>query len=141
MTTTINITWHQPDERSQGREDSVWYSHSADHHDIIATVSNGERSIHIYADGEVRAHLAYDPADWKKGHHVIRYCDQWGQYDINNDFDIYKMSEAGSVDWVNNSWFELYAEGQGWWECTQHALSDAIQSATELLADSESWEK
>lgn len=141
MTTTINITWHQPDERSEGREDAVWYSHSADHHDIVATVTNGERSIHIYADGEVRAHLAYDPTDWKKGHHVIRYCDQWGQYDINNDFDIYKMSEAGSLDWVNNSWFELYAENQGWWECAQHSLSDAIQSAMELLADSEAWEQ
>ena len=141
MTTTINITWHQPDERSQGREDSVWYSHSADHHDIIATVSNGERSIHIYADGEVRVHLAYDPADWKKGHDVIRYYDQWKQYGIKNDIDIFQMSENGSIEWINNSWFDLYADNQGWADCVNHTLSDAILSATELLTDSEAWEE
>lgn len=141
MTTTINITWHQPDERSEGREDAVWYSHSADHHDIVASVSNGERTIAIYADGEVRVHLAYDPTDWEKGHDVIRYCDQWKQYGIINDFDIYKMSEEGSIDWVNNSWFDLYAEGEHWEGIVQHTLSDAIESAIELLSNSEVWEK
>jgi hypothetical protein len=140
MTTTINITWHQPDERSIGREDSAWYSHSADHHDIIATVSNGERSIHICADGEVRVHLAYNPADWSQGHHVIRYCDQWGQYEIKNDNDIFEMAEEGLIEWVNNSWFDLYAEKRGWSDCVNHTLTDAIASATELLTDPEAWD-
>ena len=139
MTTTINITWHQPDERSQGREDSAWYTYSADHHDIVASVSNGERTIHIYADGEQRAHLAYDPTDWEKGHEVIRYCDQWG--DIKNDADIFEASESGRLDWVNNSWFDLYAEGQDWFDSVQHTLSDAIESAHELLADDTAWIK
>ena len=139
MTTTINITWHQPDERSQGREDSAWYSHSADHHDIVATVSNGERTVHIYSDGEQRAHLAYDPTDWSKGHEVIRYCDQWG--DIKNDNDIYEASESGRLEWVNNSWFDLYAEKRGWSDCVNHTLTDAIASATELLTDPEAWDE
>jgi hypothetical protein len=114
MTTTINITWHQPDERSEGREDSAWYSYSADHHDIVASVSNGERTIHIYADGEVRVHLAYN--------------------------DIFEMAEEGLIEWVSNSWFDLYAEGQGWADCVQHTLSDAIESAVALLSDESIWD-
>lgn len=140
MTTTINITWLQPDERSEGREDSAWYSYSADHHDIVASVSNGERTIHIYADGEVRVHLAYNPADWSQGHDVIRYCDQWKQYGIKNDNDIFEMAEEGLIEWVNNSWFDLYAEGQGWSDCVQHTLSDAIESAVALLSDESIWD-
>ena len=141
MTPIIDITWYQPDERGIGREDSAWYSYSADHHDIIATVSNGKRSIHIYADGEVRVHLAYNPADWSQGHDVIRYCDQWKQHNINNDNDIYQMSEEGLIEWVNNSWFDLYADKRGWSDCVNHTLSDAIASATELLTDPEAWDE
>jgi len=141
MTITINITWHQPNERSQGREDSAWYSYSADHHDIVATISNGERTVHIYADGEQRVHLAYNPADWSEGHEVIRYCDQWEQFGIKNDNDIFEASESGRLEWINNSWFDLYAEGQGWSDCVNHTLSDAIASATELLTDNEAWDK
>jgi len=137
MTTTINITWHQPDERSQGREDSTWYTHSADHHDIVASVSNGERTVHIYSDGEQRAHLAYDPTDWSKGHEVIRYCDQWG--DIKNDNDIYEASESGRLDWINNSWFDLYNDDH--LDCVEHTLTEAIEWATALLSEDKAWDK
>ena len=140
MTTTINITWHQPDERSQGREDSAWYTYSPDHHDIIATVSNGERTVHIYADGEQRVHIPYEVGDWSKGHHVVRSSDEWSAHNINNDKDIFEASESGLLDWINNSWFDLYADEQGWSDCVQHTLTDAIASATELLADNEYWE-
>jgi len=134
----ISITWHQPDERTKGREDAVWYSYSADHHDLVASVSDGNRTIHIYADGEVRAHIAYDHTDWSKGHEVVRYCDQWG--DIKNDADIFEASESGRLEWINNSWFDLYADDAYWSDCVQHTISDAIQSATEMLADGEAWE-
>jgi hypothetical protein len=139
MTNTITITWHQPDERSEGREDSAWYTHSADQHDLVASVSNGERTVYIYADGEMRAHLPYDPTDWKQGHEVIRYCDQWGQHDIKNDKDIFEMSEEGLIEWVNNSWFDLYNDDH--LDSVQHTLSDAIESAHKLLADDTAWIK
>jgi len=141
MTTTINITWHQPDERAEGREDATWYTHSADHHDIVASVSNGERTVHIYADGEQRVHLAYNPRDWSEGHEVIRYCDQWAQYDLKSDYEIFEATESGRLDWINNSWFDLYADEQGWSDCVQHTLTDAIASATELLADDGAWDE
>jgi hypothetical protein len=138
MTTTINITWHQPDERSQGREDSTWYSYSPDHHDIVASVSNGERTVHIYSDGRTRVHIPYEAGDWSKGHHVLRYSDEWSAHNINNDKDIYEATENGLLDWINNSWFDIYADDH--LDCVQHSLTDAIASAHELLANDEYWE-
>jgi len=138
MNNTINITWHQPDERSDGREDSTWYTYQSQH-DLVVTVSNGERSISVYADGEMRVHIEQD-GDVV----VVRYCDGFSGLGINNDADIFEASESGRLEWVNNSWFDLYADDQsvgdfGWLDCVQHRLTDAIEQATALLSDEELW--
>lgn len=137
MTTTINITWHQPDEREQGREDSAWYTHCSEH-DAVCTVSNGDREITIYADGEMRVLV--------NGEGIIRYCDQWREHGITNDAEIFQASEDGRIEWVNNSWFDLYATDHnvgdfGWLDCVNHSLSDAIEQATVLLSEDELWKE
>lgn len=138
MTTTINITWHQPDERSQGREDSAWYTYQSEH-DAVATVSNGEREITIYADGEMR--VIMNDGEMRT---VVRYYDQFREYGITNDADIFEASEAGRLEWVNNSWFDLYTDSDnvgdcGWLDCVHHSLTEAIDHATALLSDEELW--
>jgi len=142
MTTTINITWHQPDERSQGREDSAWYTYQSAH-DLVVTVSNGDREIDIFADGEMRV-LVYDLADRTNDPSIIRYCDRWTEHGINNDADIFQASEEGRIEWVNNSWFDLYATDHnvgdaGWLDCVHHSLTDAIEQATALLSEDDLW--
>jgi hypothetical protein len=144
MTTTINITWHQPDERSQGREDSAWYTYQSQH-DAVCTVSNGEREITVYADGEMRV-TVYDNinGDDSMDSSTLRYCDQWREYGINNDAEIFEASENGLIDWVNNSWFDLYTNDHnvgedGWLDSVNHSLSDAIEQATLLLSEDELW--
>lgn len=139
MTTTINTTWHQPDERSQGREDSAWYTYQSQH-DAVVTVSNGEREITVYADGEMRVHIEQD-GDIV----VVRYCDRFPENGINNDAEIFEASEDGRLEWVNNSWFDLYATDNtvgddGWLDCVHHSLTDAIEQATALLSHDELWE-
>jgi hypothetical protein len=138
MTTTIYITWHQPDERSQGREDSAWYTYRSAH-DPVVTVSNGEREITVYADGEMRIHIEED-GDIV----VVRYCDRLPENGISNDADIFEASENGRLEWVNNSWFDLYATDNtvgddGWLDCVHHSLTDAIEQATALLSHDELW--
>jgi hypothetical protein len=138
MTTTIYITWHQPDERSQGREDSAWYTYRSAH-DPVVTVSNGEREITVYADGEMRIHIEED-GDIV----VVRYCDRLPENGISNDADIFEASENGRLEWVNNSWFDLYATDNtvgddGWLDCVHHSLTDAIEQATALLSRDELW--
>ena len=139
MRTTIDITWHQPDERPLGREDSAWYTYQSSH-DLVATVSNGDREIDIFADGEMRVHIEED-GDIV----VVRYCDKFPENGINNDADIFEASESGRLEWVNNSWFDLYATDQsvgdaGWLDCVQHTLTDAIEEAKALLSNEELWE-
>lgn len=138
MTTTIDINWHQPDERSQGREDSAWYTYRSAH-DPVVTVSNGEREITVYADGEMRIHIEED-GDIV----VVRYCDRLPENGISNDADIFEASENGRLEWVNNSWFDLYATDNtvgddGWLDCVHHSLTDAIEQATALLSHDELW--
>lgn len=139
MTTTIKVTWHQPDERPLGREDSAWYTYQSAH-DAVVTISNGEREITVYADGEMRVHIDYD-GDIV----VLRYCDKWAENGINNDADIFEACEDGRLEWVNNSWFDLYASDDnvgdnGWLDCVSHSLTDAIEQATALLSEDELWQ-
>ena len=136
MTTTINITWSQPDERSDGREDSAWYTYQSEH-DLVVTVSNGERSISVYADGEMRVIVRDEDS-------IIRYFEDWAEHGIKNDAEIFEASESGRIEWVNNSWFDLYADDQsvgdyGWLDCVCDTLTDAIQQAIALLSDDELW--
>ena len=143
MTSTIKITWDQPDERSDGRENSAWYTYQSQH-DLVVTVSNGERSISVYADGEMRVNVRDDDGEWD--YSVIRYCEEWAEHGINNDAEIFRASEAGRIEWVNNSWFDLYADDQsvgdyGWLDCVCDTLTDAIEQATALLSDDELWEE
>ena len=49
------------------------------------------------------------------------------------------MSEEGLIEWVNNSWFDLYNDDH--LDSVQHTLSDAIESAHKLLADDTAWIK
>ena len=144
MTTTINITWHQPDERSEGRDDSAWYTYQSQH-DAVCTISNGEREITVYADGEMRV-TVYDNLHGEDSmdSSTLRYCDQWREYGINNDAEIFEASENGRIDWVNNSWFDLYTNNHnvgedGWLDCVCDTLSDAIEQATLLLSEDEVW--
>ena len=139
MTTTINITWHQPDERSLGRDDSAWYTYQSQH-DAVVTVSNGEREITVYADGEMRIHIEED-GDIV----VVRYCDRLPENGINNDAELNVAVESGEAEFINNSWFDLYATDhnvgdQGWLDCVHHSLTDAIEQATALLSEDELWE-
>lgn len=135
---TTDITWYQPDERHLGREDSAWYTYESTH-DIVASLSEGSRTVSIYADGEMRVHRAYDPTDWTKGHSVIRYCDQWG--DLKSDYEIFEATESGRIEWIDNSWFDLYINGQEWEGMVHHSLSEAIESAIALLGNEKAWQK
>jgi hypothetical protein len=135
MTTTINITWHQPDERSEGREDSAWYIYQSAH-DAVCTVSNGDREITIYADGEMRV-IVY-------GEEIVRYCEQFREYGMKADTDLITAHENGHIEWANNPWFDLYTNDRnvgedGWLNCVCDTLSDAIEQATALLSEDELW--
>lgn len=148
MTTTVNISWAQPDERDDGREDSCWYTY-ASMSDLVAHVTNGERTIGIYADGEMRIGVYSKVEDEFVYHGLVRYCDELETYGVDTDNDLWGLpSVSGMFDLCgpntngfyyridNNSWFDLYEDSTGTHlDCVCDTLSRAIEMATVIIND------
>ncbi len=164
MTTdTISFDWAQPDEREQGREDSCWYTFTGSAHDLVVRVGRGERSIGIYADGEMRIGAFRKEGDDFDHQGTIRYCDDLSDYGIERDDDLWGLPYAprdGGYDLQgpnktghyflidHNSWFDLYTEdtmtgdlvyGGEHLDCVRDTLTSALETAMELLDDETIW--
>lgn len=151
MTTTIRIEWIQPDEREQEREDSCWYTYSASGHDLVAYVTNGERTVSIYADGEMRIE-AYKKVGLEYVHEgTIRYCDQLREFGVLKDSDLWGLPDESYVmpDMVgpndagyyyffaHTSWFDLYNEEGDSLAVCHTTLSHALEVAANNTNDEE----
>jgi hypothetical protein len=130
---TINLTWAQPDERNQQREDSCWYTFGHGH-DLVVRVTQGDRTIEIFADGEMDVRV-YDKPNGSTEAGRIRYCEQFPEYGMNNDAEVFEASEAGRIEWIHNSWFDLYSEDGEHLDVVCHTLTEAIEKATEIIND------
>lgn len=142
MTATINVSWAQPDERNIGRTDPCWYVYQSTS-DLVCTVSNGERSVDVYADGEMRIHVLDEN---KEIIGYIRYCDEFSDFGIINDEDYNtivcdpeaKHAFGGitmSFDVIDSPWFDLYDNQGNHLDWVDFDLTDSINKAASLLGD------
>lgn len=141
METTVDIEWRQPDEREQGREDACWYIYQSSS-DLVCSLSNGVKGVHITADGEMRIHVI-DEAGEVIGR--IRYCDDFREYGITNDEQLLDIVFAGDVehvtpngekvrfDVVNNPWFDVYDDEGIHLDILSFALTEVLDNAISLL--------
>lgn len=141
MTTTVDIEWRQPDEREQGREDACWYIYQSTS-DMVCSLSNGVKGVHITADGEMRIHVV-DESGEVIGR--IRYCDQFREYGITNDEQLLNIvfqddawhttpqGEKVRFDVVNNPWFDVYDDEGIHLDIISFALTEVLDNAIELL--------
>ena len=149
MTTTIDMEWIQPDEREDKREDSCWYTFSGHGHDLVVTVSRGERAISVYSDGEmdIRAYIKNGDKFEEVG--SVRSCEELADYGVVTDDDLWGLNHVdGEYDmsgpnksgyyfqFVHNSWFDLYTEESDSLAVC-HTLSHAIEVATNIVNDDE----
>lgn len=144
--TTINLSWAQPDERNEYRHDSCWYTYGQGH-DLIVTVSRGDREIGVYADGEmdIRVFTQEDGKFAEFGR--IRYCEDLAEYGITTDPDLWGLPYVDDTDlqgpnkagfffrFDHNSWFDLYSADGEHLDCVNHELGDAIGQATAIIDD------
>lgn len=151
MTDTLDLRWYQTDERPQNREDSMWYTFGYGGHDLIVSVGNGENSVSIYADGEMRIQAFTKEGDSFVFQGIIRYCDQLEEYGIRADDDLWGLPDNSRPDGFdvqgpngaryyfqidNNSWFDIYNDEDGeHLDCVCDTLSMAIEQAGNILAD------
>jgi len=131
----IKIKYHLGFDPHPSQQDAIFYTGMG----CIATVEYKGFQVDVYCDGETRANLLDAP----QGEIVSSLFSPTDFIDAGIDTDdaLKLANDQELLDWINNSWFDLYAEGQGWSDCVNHTLSDAIASATELLTDNEAWDK
>lgn len=124
--TTTNITWEQPNMTDIGRTSAEWYKWGGS--DPVAHVNdNYGRTVVIYADGEMRYHIYQANGTTLDHVGTVRYMDQFAQFGITTDTDLFDLPEAEwPTGWngyntlkgpnkdgyyleeINNPWFDLY---------------------------------
>lgn len=147
MITKPDIEVRYEDEKSyrDTHQDSAFYTLDAQAHQIVATVLCGTREVRVFCDGEMRIHLWESKEARDRGDHyeVIRYCDRLIEAGITNDKELAKAQEEERLEWVNNSWFDLYAYDEGFdgkhLDAVSHEVETAVLQACELIEDDEYW--
>lgn len=148
---TITLEWSQDDERSIEREDSCWYTFSGSGHDLIVRVKRGDRTIEVYADGEMRFEAYKRNLEGTEFVHegTIRYFQDLSEFGVVKDSDLWGLPYASDLMpdmtgpnrfgyyyvTVNNSWFDLYSEDGEHLDCVNHELSEAISQAVAIIDD------
>ena len=144
---TLEIIREGTEHEKQFCNDSAFYTWT-ENHTLTATVVFGEREIRVFCDGEMRIHI-WDSKEAREinphVYDVIRYCDHLSSVGITTDEELRKADEAGRIEWINNSWFDLYAYGEGiedgWLDAVSHDLNEAILQASELIESNEFWKE
>jgi hypothetical protein len=125
---TYTIEYHMGFDPDLQQQDAIFYTGLG----RIATVQFEGFHVDVYCDGETKANLLdapqgrvvsslYNPSDF-----IDAGIDTDKALEIANNSEI--------LDWVNNSWFDLYCEGVHL-DCVSHELSEALSFAKTYVAD------
>lgn len=124
------VTYKTPPVKNQN--DPSWYTETG--HDWVCSVSDGEDTIHIYCDGIL---LIEDTKTLKQ----IKGLSDLYEAGVFNDEQLYKDSSSGKLNWLHNSWFDLYKEqydedeDEEWLDCVEYDLQEAIKVAIDTLKE------
>lgn len=138
------------DEDLRLRRDPAWYVCDPSHHEHIATITEGDREVRVFRDGEMRIHIwdSKESRDAGAQPDIIRYTDRLVGAGIETDEQLAKAHDEDRLEWHMNAWYDLYAygavsdEGGGepvWLDCVQHDLPTAIGEAVRALALDDLW--
>ena len=124
----IRVVGFTHDYRALERSSPEFYAYSE--HEKVAEVSDGESTIYVYCDGEMR----YEMAD---GDVRRVYPEDLAAAGLTADSHIDKAHEQGLF--INNPWFDLYGDFDEahaeWLGCVSHDLTEAVEQAKGLLAE------
>ncbi len=125
--TLFQIEYHIGFDPHPQQQDAVFYTGMG----CIATIKYEGFVVDVYCDGITKANLLKEA----QGEVVSTLTDPSDFIDAGLDTD--KALEIASnqelLDWVNNSWFDLYCYGEHL-DCVQHELNEAIASAKAYVA-------
>jgi len=109
------------------RDDPAFYTGDSD---IVARLSYKDREWEIRCLGEMRI-------DIKGIDHIIRYPDRLIKAGVNSDKDLRDLEEAGKLEWINNSWFEVVDSNNPnrWQECIYLDIKEAIEEVAKKIKE------
>jgi len=117
------------DYRVFGRSSPEFYAFSS--HEKVAEISDGESTIYVYCDGEMR----YEMADGEIRDVTPEDLMAAG---LTADVHIDKAHQQGLF--MNNPWFDLYGQMYGqdemvWFDRISEDLDEAVAEAKSMLAE------
>ena len=109
------------------RDDPAFYTGDSD---IVARLAYKDREWEIRCLGEMRISI-------KGIDHIIRYPDRLIEAGVNCDRDLQDLEEAGKLEWINNSWFEVVDSNNPdrWQEWIYLDIKEAIEEVAKKIKE------
>lgn len=113
-------------QNTADKQDPAFYI-DGDGHTWAASVTRNERTIYVYADGEMRFTI--------DGETEVRHTGHLAELGITSDSALWELDKQGRAEWEHNAWFDLYDGDTGdHLDRVCHFLDEAITAAQHLLA-------
>lgn len=134
MTTTdeMKVTYHLGFDPHPKQGDAIFYTGMG----CVATLDYKSFQVDVYCDGETKAHLIKDGE-------VVSTLTTPAEFihaGIDTDDALSLANDNNALDWVNNSWFDLYCYGEHL-DAVCHDIDEAIEAGKEYLYERAHSEK
>jgi hypothetical protein len=110
------------------QQDAIFYTGAG----RVATVKYEGFEVDVYCDGETKANLLDTPQGQVVS--TLYFPADFIDAGLNTDAALRLANEQELLDWVNNSWFDLYCYGEHL-DCVEHELIEAIDRAKTYVGD------
>ncbi len=127
MIKDTEITWRFGSSPNPARYDAIFYTGFGH----LATVSCEGFEVDIFCDGETKANLLNAEGEVVD---TLFTPDDFDNAGINTDVALRLANEQNLLDWINNSWFDMYCYGEHL-DCVSHSISEAIGYAETYVKD------
>lgn len=126
------ITWHLGFDPHPKQQDAIFYTGMG----CVATIDYEGFQVDVYCDGETKAHLTKDGEVVSTLTNPADFIDAG----IDTDDALSLANDNNLLDWVNNSWFDLYCYGAHL-DAVCHELDEAVEAGREYLYERAHSEK
>lgn len=124
----VEAKYHIPFTPHRKQQDAIFYTGM----DCIATITCAGYAVDVYCDGETRANLL-DKAEGEVATTLYTPSD-FINAGLDTDDALRLANEQGLLDWVNNSWFDLYCYGEHL-DAVHHELIEALAAAVAYVQE------
>ncbi len=118
------IEWGAGLPHHESKRDAMFYR---DDSSFVCKVKISEFAVDVYCDGITDVRDRTNDERYRDGSDLIR-----AGYDTDEKLN--EATDSGDLDVVNNSWFDLYCDGEHL-DAVSHDIFDAVQSAVAWLQE------